>query len=497
MARPGLALLLALLLQPPLPTRAESPALLPASGLRADVAVLRQAYEALHPGLYRYNTKAQMDANFARLEAALGRDQSLEEAYLALSVFLAKVKCGHTYANFFNQPKAIAERLFRRPDKVPFYFRWIDRRMIVTRSFASDPRVKPGVEVLAIDGVPAREILARLLTIARADGSNDDKRVSSLAVTGDGEYETFDVYFPLFYPQRGPSRTFAIRDPLTGRRSTLSLEPLTFEQRVAPIKAELESKNGGDGPLWRLEFLDADTAYLRMRDWALYDSKWDWRAFLDGAFDELARRGTANLVVDVRGNEGGLDVGDAIVARLVDRDVPETRYRRLVRYRSAPADLVPYLDTWDPSFRDWGAAAVGPQEGFYRLTKYDDDARGSVIKPKGARYGGRVYVLVDAANSSATFQFAELVKRNRLATLVGQPTGGNQRGINGGAFFFLRLPNSKIEVDLPLVGTFPDGEAPDAGVTPDVVVRPTPRDVAAGMDTELEAVRAMIRKGKN
>ena len=45
-------------------------------------------------------------------------------------------------------------------------------------------------------------------------------------------------------------------------------------------------------------------------------------------------------------------------------------------------------------------------------------------------------VLVNAANSSATFQFAKLVKDNQLGTLVGQPTGGNQRGINGGAFFF-------------------------------------------------------------
>ena len=38
--------------------------------------------------------------------------------------------------------------------------------------------------------------------------------------------------------------------------------------------------------------------------------------------------------------------------------------------------------------------------------------------------------------------------------LVGQMTGGNQRGINGGAFFFVTLSNSQLEVDLPLVGNF-------------------------------------------
>ncbi|MCS3810253.1 hypothetical protein FHY19_003321 [Xanthomonas arboricola] len=61
---------------------------------------------------------------------------------------------------------------------------------------------------------------------------------------------------------------------------------------------------------------------------------------------------------------------------------------------------------------------------------------------------GRVFVLTSADNSSATFEFARQLQRNGLATLVGQPTGGNLRGINGGAFFFLHLPNSHIEVDL-------------------------------------------------
>ncbi|OAG66134.1 hypothetical protein A7D17_22085 [Xanthomonas floridensis] len=68
---------------------------------------------------------------------------------------------------------------------------------------------------------------------------------------------------------------------------------------------------------------------------------------------------------------------------------------------------------------------------------------------------GRVFVLTSAGNSSATFGFARQLQRNGLATLVGQPTGGNLRGISGSAFFFLHLPNAKIKVDRPLVGQAP------------------------------------------
>ncbi len=116
-------------------------------------------------------------------------------------------------------------------------------------------------------------------------------------------------------------------------------------------------------------------------------------------------------------------------------------------------------------------------------------------------------VLIGASNSSATFQFAQLIKENKLATLVGQPTGGNQRGINGSAFFFVTLPNSRIEVDLPLVGNFigdarptgsdiPFQQIPDAGIDPDLPVTASIDDIAHGVDSELDAARTLL-KGKN
>ena len=115
-----------------------------------------------------------------------------------------------------------------------------------------------------------------------------------------------------------------------------------------------------------------------------------------------------------------------------------------------------------------------------------------MITPALPRFAGRLWVLVGATNSSATFEFAQTVRQNHLGTLVGQPTGGNQRGINGGAFFFLRLPRSGIELDLPLIGQFPDGDRPDAGLQPDILVVPTVSDIARGRDAELDAVRTHV-----
>lgn len=98
-------------------------------------------------------------------------------------------------------------------------------------------------------------------------------------------------------------------------------------------------------------------------------------------------------------------------------------------------------------------------------------------------------------NSSAGFILARLLQQHRLATLVGQTTGGNQKGITAGAVFFVRLPHSGIEVDVPLIGTGYDvaKHLPDAGIQPDWPVEPTVQDWVFGKDTPVKTILRRIQ----
>jgi hypothetical protein len=144
-----------------------------------------------------------MDGHFVTVRAEFARDRTLADSYVIISQFLAKIKCGHTYASFFNQPKEVVRELFSGKNRVPFCFRWIGNRMIVTRDLSPESKLKTGSEILAINGVRVPDILARLMTITRADGSNDAKRVAYLEVLGTSKYEAFDVFLPLFFPKFG------------------------------------------------------------------------------------------------------------------------------------------------------------------------------------------------------------------------------------------------------------------------------------------------------
>jgi len=481
----AVALLAACAAHPARPHATPGAPMLDRAGLQADVDVLQRTYAALHPGLYRYNTPASLEAAYAGLRAALDHDVSLGEAYLAFSRFAAKIRCGHTYANFFNQDDATRAALFERPGRVPFHFRWIGERMVITRNFSSDARLVPGTEVLAIDGVPAARLLRELLTVARADGGNDGKRVAWLEVRGDEAIEAFDVFLPLFHPTFVGDYTLDARAP-TGARMRSRVHPSTFAERGAQRPA------AGDAKVpWSLAIGDDGFALMTMPTWALYESTWDWKAWLADAFARLDAAHATTLVIDLRANEGGLSVGDELAAHLTAHDIGVDDVVRLVRYRTVPAELMSNLHTWDRTFADWGEATQPYDDRFLRLTRYDDEAGTSIIRPVPQRFTGRTCVLVGPTNSSATFEFASLVKTHHLATLVGRTTGGNRRGINGGAFFFLRLPHSGIELDLPLIGQFPRTPQPDAGIEPDVLVAPTVAGIAAGIDEDLLAVRRL------
>lgn len=479
------------------PCRLAADTLVPAAGVfREDADLLERAYTALHPGLYRYNTPAEMTQRFAWLRDHFSTSRTTGEAYLALARVTAAVRCGHSYPNFYNQSKRLQAALFDNRDRMPFQFRWIGERMIVTRDLSPGSPLPPGTEIRSIEGYPAADILRTLLPFARADGHNDAKRRRILEIGGIDLWEAFDIYLPMALPRivaRGRIRIVAADPARRHHESDVDLMTPAQRKKAAPLLEDLPK----DAVLWRVERHDDGVAILSMPTWGVYNGSWDWTAWLEAQLDAIATGGVRTLIVDLRGNEGGLDCGNAILARLIDHDLVRIGNGRRVRYRSVPADLAAHVDTWDDSFRDWGDAAVGPRaDGFYDLLRWSDDASGRiVIKPKGPCFTGKLVVLIDAANSSATFQFAQIVKDNRLGTLVGEPTGGNRRGINGGAFLFLRLPVSGIEVDIPLIGYFPPSPQPDAGINPEIVAPISQDDIVMRRDAALS--RALVIASAN
>lgn len=452
-----------------------------------DVRVLVKALNSLHPALTKYRSPNELAAAFARFEQRGQAARSAAEMYLAATELAAAIRCGHTWTNVLNQAGAARAALLEPSNKLPLLLRLVEGRWLVLAS--ADSAVAAGDEVLAVDGVGAAQMVERLLPYLRADGSSDGKRLRQLSHDR-GDYSQLDILWPLLSPPRHGRYRVELRRA-SGARATGRLKTVSLRERERALAARgVEPRSEA----WSFR-IDGPVATLTMPTWSFWNSKFDWAAFIDESFARLQREKVPSLVIDIRANEGGDGaIGNRVLSHLIREPLSYQRLQNVSSYERVPYALARHLDTWDYDFFDRTGdverISEGTAAGKFRVMSRISAP--GLITPAASPYGGRTFVLVGAENSSATFVFADFVQRTRAATLVGQPTGGNRRGLNGGELAWVVLPHSGVAVDIPLLAADYTEATPDASVTPEVLVQPSFAAAAAGRDLEREAVMAAI-----
>ncbi len=462
-----------------------------AKDLQVDFAIVRKSYETLHPGLYKYEDKATIDGYFEACKKALDHDQTLQEAYLNFAKLTAKFKCGHSYANFFNQEERLKKELFEGKNALPVHFRLIEDRMLVTKS--ADPKLVEGVEIKTINGTPVKKIIETLLPLVRADGSNDGKRRKLLELTGQ-LYEYFDIFYPQFFPLKKGDFTLETYNFKTKKTAAIAVNPMKHGERDSILKQLYPSVKP---PKTAFTWQDANTALMTLNSFSTNNDNFDFEGFFLKCTEEYTQKGGRNLIIDIRNAEGGNDdVGQKLIRHLLEKPITLRDEQVCWSYISIDTTLDGYVKN-----KDWaGSKMYRKSEDFIQLAsgQYREKTKGNsfTLAPHEKHISGNVYLMTSPTNSSATYVFARTIKKNKLAMLVGQTTGGNQKGITASSLFFIELPHSKIEVDVPLVGVDYNvaKNRPDAGLMPDVSVKPFIEDVVSGIDTEMKAVKSLILK---
>ncbi len=253
---------------------------------------------------------------------------------------------------------------------------------------------------------------------------------------------------------------------------------------------------------WRFETKDENTAYLKIPHsltWRL--KKVDYRKFIADAFAEMRARKIRNLIIDWRGNDGGDEaVGMLVASHLATRPVECYDNKiRFIKSTKVDADLFKHLTFYDEELKR------GLQDGLpsSQFTLSDNnlfrvlrDSSCEPLMPQTNNFQGKVFIIADASNVSASFQFLRAVRENKLATIVGQMSGGNLQGINGDSYALLNLPNSRFEIDIPLYFQSPPAPQTDSGIVPNYQIKPTARDIANGNDAELNFILGLINKSQ-
>lgn len=470
------------------------PITLTAEQASLDVRVLKRVLLALHPGLTKYLTEAEWQAALARFEARGNAARSPAEMFLAASELAAAIRCGHTWTNVRNQSGAVRAAIYEAPNKLPMTMTLVEGRWLVLGS--ATPELRRGDEVTHVNGVPAADMVARLWPYLRADGSSDGKRLRQLGHDR-LDVSQLDVTWPFLSPPVDGYYTVGVQR--AGRTTEARVAAVTLAARGAALTAQgITPPDETWGLTIERNAAGRPThAVLRLPTFAFWNSQFDWQGFLSKAFAELNAGQVPRLIVDIRDNEGGDDaIGRALLAHLLKSPLRTVTDQAITSYERAPYVLVRYLDTWDYSFFDRTgkvrAVTEGPQVG--KLEVIERVARTQVIEPVTNPYQGKVVMLVGGENSSATFILARLVQQSGVATLVGQPTGGNLRGLNGGELTWVTLPHSRVAVDVPLLAARYGADTPDRSVVPDVIVKRRFTAQRDGIDEEMQAALRVLSR---
>jgi len=419
-----------------------------------------------------------MDAAFAAALKSVDRPMSLREFYGVVTALLTEVKDGHTRAFLTNDYRKFLNNTAKR---LPVQVRLAGQEVIILNS--NGQRVPRGSELLAIDGQPISRILA--VMVRHLSGDADILTGKYAAIS-----DNFASYYYLFVSQRD-SFLIRYRTP-DGKENMARLESsLPGELKYPDDKLGTEPR-----PPLRYEPLgNPRTARLTIETFALPPvdkGGQDFTKFLASSFEQVRSAGVEDLVIDLRGNDGGDNFGPLLFSYLTDREFPSFDSAEAVS-SSFPL-LHQYSHQTKTVSDEFENHLVPGPNGRFRLDDQEQLAP-TPQKPQLEPYSGRVWYMIDGNVFSAAAQFCSIARSHHRGKFVGEETGGGYHGNSSGEEVVITLPTSKLRIVMPLLRyemARSDPNAQRRGIIPDYSFRPTVMQMMDSSDAALAYVLDLI-----
>jgi C-terminal processing protease CtpA/Prc len=459
-----------------LPLWSQEPVLYTPDQLKQDLSIFSAALREAHPGLYRYQSKKEVEAGLAFVNKQLNKKMTEEEFYRLLNRLVANICCAHT--KFHRDGKPDDPYAFHEKDLFPLKLYFQPKgKAYVLRSYTQDSSIPSRAEVIRINGKSINDIKDQLFQQITADGHVTSSKYQELNQFFAGYYANFigtASEFIIDYKERGSDKT-----------CTKKLEATTLIQ----IKATEQTTTTATP--FHLSFPEREVALMKIDVFVAPEDQFE--NFLSTSFNELRTRNTKHLILDLRNNEGGIDrFGARLYAWLSNQ--PFRYYDRLTVASIPPYSFASY--TTLPDNLDQLKQFIKKQGNEYIFTL---NPNLGIQQPEKNPFTGNLYILQNGRSLSVTAEFAAVVRDNRRGIFIGEESGGTVSGNNSGGFALVRLPNTHLGLDVPLLGYYMQLQyqyAKDRGILPEQEVQMSVNDVLEQKDPVLEKALQLIHEVK-
>lgn len=423
--------------------------------LKEDLALADKALQEAHPGLFRYTNQVAYAQLVRSIENGLTAQLTEKEFLVRLQPLIAQISCGHTKL----LPAEYQEGKFLYPATQAFPLRlyFEEQEVYVLGTYGEGTGIPAGARITRINGVPMQEIRKKLSSFLPADGVMQTGITATLNRSFNSFYAGFIGESPVYtiaYEYKGKKHRAAIK----GIAAEIIEQAIATQATATQKPFELEWKGS--------------TAWLTIRSFMADKQQYPFEKFADSVFSELKAKQTSNLVIDCRDNEGGIeDWGGYLYSYLADTNF--RYYDRILVNKKDSFSFQRYA--WLPPFYHQARNLIQEKDGkfYWPLQTYLKE-----LPAQQNRFTGTVYLLVNGRSFSVTSELAAVVKKNKRAIIVGEETGGNGYVNNSGLFAVLTLPNSKLQVGIPLASFYMNSDPVNGrGVVPDYKVPTTITDI--------------------
>ncbi|ACG78624.1 conserved hypothetical protein [Phenylobacterium zucineum HLK1] len=470
--------------------RAQAPdpaGLLPAEAVRADLRHLYETLEAGHYDLFAHRSRAEYEAQLARLTAGVDRPLTRREAAGTLQKLAAYGRIGH--ARLEAPAEEFVAHIRAGGTFLPIFVRVDGTRVRLTRTADAAGELAAGTELLSIEGEPAHAWLERLGAYVSAERpymahAQMEQSFPALLWVELGERDALTVTV------RGPEGAVVRR----------RVAAVTYPQLGEIGRAHPTPRIGADFNAREVRLLGDGIAYLRpgpfmntAADAAGPSPSYEdsaYRAFLDAAFGTILTSGASDLIVDLRDNPGGDNsFSDAMVAWFADR--PFRFASRFMLKASAPTKAwYARQRAEDPAPDRMLARLMAAEAAQPNGVRYAFEI--PLTPPRaGPRYEGRVWALVNRHSYSNATSVAALIQDYGFGTVLGEETADVPTTYASTVHF--ELPHTGYSVSYPKSWFVrPSGDETLRGVVPDTPLARQP--IGDAEDRMLAAAVAHVRE---
>jgi len=431
--------------------------------IREDLSFLQLQLQKSHPNLYVYSSKVEIDNSFEQLKNSVSDSLTTTESYNVISSTCSIVKDGH----YTIQPsEQILSEFYINSKLLPIDIYWTEESAYVIRNY-SNTEVEIGSKILAINGTDLNKIQESILTGLLRDGNNSTYPYWILNNFGRAYYSfhfgSSDKYEIQIIDTSQKIKTFSLNGIVSKKISEIrkSKYPLYHQK--------LNEEKGIDLKI------DKNTAVLTIKSFEnkilkkTYNQK--FRKTIKAHFETIDKQGIENLIIDIRGNQGGeVTNGIFLLRYLLNEPFQAVQEFTLV-------DKKHYNDTQN---RNKIVRGIG--NGYH--------------SPFDTNYKGNLYVLTNGGSFSCSGIFSQIIKKTQRGTLIGVETGGSAYTLVGAPNRELILPNTKIQVTIPRLQFILqkyEGKQ-KTGVIPNKTIQPTLTDIINNIDSEFTYTLKLINK---